>query len=149
VSALRSIGSAQFLTQFLGLLAHAQLKRGRIDEARRTTAEGLDLVERTGEQFYHAELLRLEGELLLASRGDGARGESEIALVTAMDIARSQHAGLFQLRAATSFGCLIGDDRPDEARRAIATALDAVPEGRDVPDITRAIRLVHRLAADP
>jgi hypothetical protein len=122
LSTMHATGGAQFVTHFLGLLAEAQLACGRIEEARTIAADGLEIVEKTGERFYQAELMRLHGELLLASHGDKAEGEAGRAYVNALEIARAQGAGLLQLRVAMSLARLTGRDDPEAARRTLETA---------------------------
>jgi hypothetical protein len=52
-------------TWALALLADICRILGRTDEGLVAIGEALDLVNRTGEHFYEAELHRLKGELLL------------------------------------------------------------------------------------
>ncbi|MBI3798654.1 MAG: AAA family ATPase [Deltaproteobacteria bacterium] len=54
---------------WLALLAEAYGKVGQPEEALSALAEALDLVDRTGERFYEAELYRLKGELTLKQSG--------------------------------------------------------------------------------
>ena len=49
----------------LVILAEAYRKTGQAEEGLSALAEALDLVQKTGERFYEAELYRLKGELTL------------------------------------------------------------------------------------
>ncbi|HEX6013054.1 MAG TPA: hypothetical protein VFY87_14875, partial [Geminicoccaceae bacterium] len=61
IAAYRATGAVHFDPYFLGLLAQAQRGEGQVPEAEETVTEGLDMVRRTGERYYEAELLRLRG----------------------------------------------------------------------------------------
>jgi predicted ATPase len=50
----------------LALLAEGYGKVGQVEKGLTTLAEALDVVHKTGERFYEAELYRLKGELTLA-----------------------------------------------------------------------------------
>ena len=66
-----------WLTLCLATLADACLKAGHIEHGLKAIGDALDLVRRSGECFWEAEINRLRGELLLGqSPSDPARGES-------------------------------------------------------------------------
>src|SRR5262249_2270976 len=69
LSALRAIGTEITRPYHLALLAEAYGKVGQIEEGLGVMAEALDIVHKTGERWYEAELHRLKGELLLAQEG--------------------------------------------------------------------------------
>jgi predicted ATPase/DNA-binding winged helix-turn-helix (wHTH) protein len=100
VAAIRALGSEEFKTYFLGLLAEMLASAGQPGDALDVTAEALAAVERSGERFYAAELHRLRGELLLATGHDpaGVTGCFE----TALEIARHQRAMALERRALGS-----------------------------------------------
>ena len=100
VAAIRALGSEEFKTYFLGLLAETLANAGQPGAALDVTAEALAAVERSGERFYAAELHRLRGELLLATGHDpaGVTGCFE----TALEIARHQRALALERRALRS-----------------------------------------------
>ena len=96
---------------------------------------GLDNV-----RTWESEARRRRGEFLAALGDDG-----EAELRRALEVARRQGARLFELRAAASLlrrrldG---GQDRP--ARAALAAVVEALPEGRDTPDLREALALLAR-----
>jgi tetratricopeptide (TPR) repeat protein len=97
---------------------------------------GLDDNVRT----WESEARRRRGEFLAALGDDG-----EAELRRALEVARRQGARLFELRAAASLlrGRLDGgQDRP--ARAALAAVVEALPEGRDTPDLREALDLLAR-----
>jgi hypothetical protein len=109
IAAARATGTQQFQTLQYATLADACLRTRRTADGLAATAQGLDIVHRSGERFYEAELLRLDGELALAaaasaSPADAAalRRRSREALERALGVARSQAAHLLEARCAAS-----------------------------------------------
>ena len=100
LAAIRALGSQEFKTYFLGLLAATLAKAGERGAAMDVITEALQAVERSGERFYAAELHRQKGELQLASGSDlaGATGSFE----SAVRIAREQGARALEHRALQS-----------------------------------------------
>ena len=105
--------------------------------------EALQIIERTGERWYAAELNRHKGQLPLH------RGQTEAAeelYRKALSIAQEQEAKLWELRAAMSLARL----RRDQGRHAEAHGL-LVPiygwftEGFDTPDLKEAKALLDEL----
>jgi predicted ATPase len=66
LTAYHATGAEVWKPYFLALLAEAYGITGQIEEGLTTLAEALDVVNRTGERFYEAELYRMKGELTLA-----------------------------------------------------------------------------------
>src|SRR5262249_51020138 len=93
------------LPQFRLYLAEACLVVGRCEEGLRAVDEGLDRAIQCEERAFSAELHRIRGELLAASGGSPVE-EIEICFRDALDIARTQQARTFELRAATSLARL-------------------------------------------
>jgi predicted ATPase/DNA-binding winged helix-turn-helix (wHTH) protein len=100
LAAIRALGSEEFKTYFLGLLAETLTNAGQPAAALDVVAEALAAVERSGERFYAAELHRLRGELLLATGHDRAAVAG--CFETALDIARHQRALALERRALHS-----------------------------------------------
>src|SRR5262249_53483612 len=84
---LQTLGSEDFRTYFLSLLAATLGKAGENGAALEAVEEALGAAERSGERFYMAELHRQRGELLLARGQDDA---SARCFDTAADIAQRQ-----------------------------------------------------------
>jgi predicted ATPase len=61
---LRATGTEVTRTYSLGLLADAYMKVGQAEEGLAVVDEALTVVDKTGERWPQAELLRLKGELL-------------------------------------------------------------------------------------
>jgi predicted ATPase/DNA-binding winged helix-turn-helix (wHTH) protein len=100
LAAIRALGSEDFKTYFLGLLAATLAKAGETGAALDVIAEALGAVERSGERFYAAELHRQKGELLLATGHDLASVAP--CFGTAVEIARHQGAWALERRALQS-----------------------------------------------
>jgi predicted ATPase len=97
VAAIRALGSEDFKTYFLGLLAATLAKAGETTAALDVVTEALSAVERSGERFYAAELHRQQGALLLAGRHD--RAGAGRCFEIAVEIARQQGAWALECRA--------------------------------------------------
>jgi predicted ATPase len=106
--------------------------------------EALQIVERTGERWFAAELNRHKGQLLLR------RGHIEAAAelyCRALSIAEEQEAKLWELRAAVSLARLRRDHgRPAEARDLLAPVYGWFTEGFGTPDLKKAKALLDALA---
>jgi adenylate cyclase len=142
----RRTGSDQFLPHLLGLAADAQLRIGAIEESRCLTDEALSIAARTGERFYEAELHRLLGELELARRPEHTE-EGAAAFHRAMEIARSQGAGLLILRAVVGLGRL--RQRQGRFREVRPMLEDAVTHMAADPTLLDVREAAQLLSTDP
>jgi class 3 adenylate cyclase/predicted ATPase len=158
----QTIGSAIAHTCWLGLLADGCRTGGQPAAGLAAVAEALALGERSGEQFYTAELQRLRGELLLQAGTwePGSRntpppaavwgsqgGETEDCLCQALAIARQQQARSLELRAATSLARLWQrQGKRAEARQLLAPVYGWFTEGFDTADLQDAQALLATLA---
>ena len=97
VAAIARLGSEDFKTYFLGLLAATLAKAGETAAALDAVTDALALVQRSGERFYASELHRHKGNLLLASGDD--RADASRCFETAVEIARQQGARALERRA--------------------------------------------------
>ena len=125
-------------TFFLGLFAERCLRAGELGEAQERLGRALALASDIGERWFEAELHRLRGELLLASPEPDAV-EAEACLRRALAVARTQEAGLWELRAATSLARLWHyQGRRAEARDLLAPVYSWFTEGFDTADLRNA-----------
>jgi DNA-binding SARP family transcriptional activator len=96
---IQSRGARHLVGWVLGLLAEAETRAGRADEALRLLDEADEQVTRTGERMYAAELHRLRAAALLtAARARTA--EARAALADSLAVARQQGADLIARRSA-------------------------------------------------
>jgi len=72
--AYRSTGAELWMTHYIGLLAAACEIAGQIEEALTELDNAFEIVERTGERWFEAELYRHKGQLLLR-QGDAEAAE--------------------------------------------------------------------------
>jgi predicted ATPase len=102
----------------------------------------LQIVERTGEHWFAAELYRHKGKLL---QQQGYPEAAEDFYRQALSIAKEQQAKLWELRAAISLARLGRDQgRRSEARDLLAPVYGWFTEGFDTPDLKELCDLDER-----
>jgi predicted ATPase len=128
------------------MLAQVYARVGRADKALAIVDEQLARVERSGVRRQEAELHRLKGEAILM-RDSSATGEAEKWFRKAIEIARSQSAKWWELRATVSLARLLRDTgRRDEARAMLAETYNWFTEGFDTADLKDAKALLEELS---
>ena len=146
LAATRATGASLNNTFTLALLADIYLRHNRIDEGLATIEEALTLAVTGGELFWHAELLRLKGELLLG-QSDPSVQAAEQCLCDALKIAHDQHAKMLELRAATSLARLWRKlNKVDEAKRILNAVYSRFTEGVDNLDLIEAKTVLEQLS---
>ena len=102
-------------------------------------------IEETGEKGAKAEMLRLNGEVLLMhDKSDAAKAESSFR--AALEVARAQEAKWWELRSSVSLARLLRDtNRRDEARAVLREIYNWFTEGFDLPDLKDAKALLDEL----
>ena len=160
LAASRATGARVGWPYILALLAEAHGKVGQTEEGLTVLAEALDVVNKTGERFYEAELYRLKGELLLnAERGmrnvesnpqsatPNPQSEAEECFHKAIEIASRQSAKSLELRAVVSLSHLWQQQgKKEEARKMLAEIYGWFTEGFDTADLKEAKALLKELA---
>jgi predicted ATPase len=127
----------------IALLARAHEIAGQIEEAATQLDGALQIVEKTGERWFAAELNRHKGQLLLQQ---GHTQAAEELSRKALSIAVEQGAKLWELRAAVSLARLRRDQgRRAEARDLFARTYGWFTEGFDTPDLKEAEALLGEL----
>jgi predicted ATPase len=128
----------------LCLLAEGLLQRGDYPQALAAIREGLEKIKVTGEQWWQAELHRINGLVL---RAQNQPEEGQACLQQALRVARQQQAKSLELRAATSLARLWGEQgRRIEASDLLAPVHGWFTEGFDTPDLKDAKALLDQLA---
>jgi predicted ATPase len=136
-------GATAWMPLYIALLAGACEIKGQIDEDAARLDQASELVERTGERWFAAELERQRGRLLLRR---GHREAAEKLYRKALGIAREQDAKLWQLRAAASLARLWRDQgRRASARDLLAPVYGWFTEGFATPDPKEAKALLDEL----
>ena len=124
-----------FQLQVSDMLAQAYLRAGRADRAVGTLDEALSRGERGGLHVNDAQLHRRKGEAILM-RDSSAIVEAGACFSKAIEIARSQSAKWWELRASVSLARLLRDsNRRDEARAMLADIYNWFTEGFDTADL--------------
>jgi len=143
----QSTGAAWLRPHFLVLLAEAYESAGQAEMGVTLLAEALSAAEGTNERWCEAEIHRLNGHLLLATRSP-----DETAVEThfrhAVEVAQEQKAKLWGLRAATNLARLWRDQgKPQQARDLLAPVYGWYTEGFDTRDLKEAKALLNELAS--
>jgi class 3 adenylate cyclase/tetratricopeptide (TPR) repeat protein len=146
LDAWRATGSELAVPSFLALLAEAYGTVGRAADGLAALDEALSRVHSTGERRDEAELYRLKGTLLLA-HSPHYQAEAETCFRHALEVACSQQARSWELRAAMSLSRLWQQQgKRDEARRLLAGVYHWFTEGFETADLKDAGALLVELA---
>ena len=141
----RTGGAELLVPHYIALLAAANEIAGQVEESLALFDDALQLVERTRDRWFAAELNRLKGQLLLRQ---GRYGAAEELYLKALGIAREQDAKLWELRTAVSLARLWSEKRKrSEARDLLAPIYGWFTEGFDTPDLKDAKALLDELAS--
>jgi len=149
----RKLDIGLWLSLYGTLVAEVEADAGPVEAGLATLDAQLLEVEQTEERWFVAEMHRVRGELLLKVQPpDVAAAES--ALLRAIEIARSQHARTFELRAALSLAKLYQTtDRNHAACELLVAALAGFSASPELPEVEEAQRLltetVQRDGASP
>ena len=126
-------------------LAEAYQATGKPHEGLEMLRRAQDLIDRTGERHWAADLFLLKGELLLLDTPQKT-DEAEASFRQAIEIARRQSAKWWELRATVSLARLLRDTgRRDEARAVLAEIYNWFTEGFDTADLKDARALLDEL----
>jgi predicted ATPase len=136
------------ITAHYALLSQAMLAKHQLGPAREIISKGLATAERSSEQMFKAELLRLKARALIIEGAPGVSTDAQKLLEKALAIAQSQQARSLELRAAADLARLRRDqDRFADARDLLAPVYDWFTEGFDTQDLREAKALLDALDA--
>jgi predicted ATPase/class 3 adenylate cyclase len=131
----------------LSLVAEARGKIGQFEEGLRLVTEALAESDARESRFCKTELYRLKGKFLLAQDTIAHAEEAETIFRDAIEIARSQNAKSWELRAATSLARLWhSQNKTTEARDLLAPVYGWFTEGFDTADLKEAKALLDELS---
>jgi DNA-binding winged helix-turn-helix (wHTH) protein len=120
------------LPQFYAMTAEVLLLNRDPSGAREWIDRAISLMTANGDMYFAAEVHRLAAR---CDRESGKTAEARERLQTAIAIAQSQRAKLFELRAALD----LADIAPRDGVMAVAGALTDFPEPEPWPDVVRAL----------
>jgi predicted ATPase len=144
-SAYCAAGATVWMPLYIALLAGVCEIAGQIEEAGTQLDRALQLVERTGERWFAADLHRQKGRLLLRQ---GHPDPAQELYRKALSIARDQEAKLWELRAAASLARLWRDQgRRSAPRDLLAPVYGWFTEGFATPDLKATKMLLDELDA--
>jgi predicted ATPase/DNA-binding winged helix-turn-helix (wHTH) protein len=126
-------------------LAHC----GKFEEARDIVARAIAQADRFGGTFELPDLLRAQGQILLAAPRPDI-GLAEQVLLRSLDTARKQSAPGWELRSSMALARLwAGQGRTDQARDALGAVYRQFTEGFETLDLKTARQLLADLGAPP
>ena len=132
-----------FQPYFIAVTVEVCIALARTDDALDLVSRALDIIDRTGERWYEAELHRLKGEILLAT---GSESEGEEHFRRAIAFACAAEAKSLELRATTSLARLLTKQgKLNEARATLAKIYNWFTEGLDTTDLKNAKALLEEL----
>ncbi|WP_179138122.1 adenylate/guanylate cyclase domain-containing protein [Candidatus Entotheonella palauensis] len=147
LAAYRATGAEIQRPYWLALEAEAYALAGQHAEALQAVNDGIRAVYATGEHWYHAELYRLKGELLLA-QSESAPDEVDASFQEALTTAQQQQAKSLELRTAMSLSRMwLAQGEAARARALLAPVYQGFTEGFDTADLWDAKTLLASLEA--
>jgi tetratricopeptide (TPR) repeat protein len=126
-----------------GVLARAYGRRGSPEEGLRIIETALIWTRETGSQFFDAELYRRRAALFVLT---GQLDDAESSYHKALEIARSQRARMWELKAASGLARLLRDQRRrEEALEILSPAYCWFREGLETNALRKAKALLDEL----
>ncbi len=133
LDSLRRINSRLREPYYLGLLAHAEIAAGHVDDALNRIRDAFAVIEKGGETWVEPEIHRIKGNLLL-EQGD-SRGAG-LSYQRASTLAIQQEAGSFALSAAISLGRVwTMHGKRTQAQKLLRELRRRLEEQADAPDL--------------
>jgi hypothetical protein len=143
VAECRAIGHIARLPYYMSVLAEAQAKHGRLQEAETTIDGALALTATNEDNWSFPEVLRIQAFVLAAQ---GRAQEQESVLVKSMDVAQQLGATSWRLRAAIDLARLWhGQSRTLDAKRLLQPVFDGFTDGFETRDLVAAAQLLSEL----
>jgi len=141
----KATGATMWNSFYLSYLALAQAGVGEFESARISISQAIEFLAKSNERWGEVEVHRAAGEIaLLAPAPDRSAAESHFS--RAVEVASSQQARSWQLRAATSLAKVwLDQGRRDEARDLLAPVCGGFIEGKGTLDLKRAEALLAGL----
>ncbi len=146
ISGLTKSGQRVYLPFYLGLLAELQIEGGELDGALQALERAAELIERTHEKWWQADLHRLTGEALLA-KGAGSLKDAEAHFKQALDLAHAAGAKSLELRAAIRLARLMHErGHRTDAHALLDASYRQFSEGFGTVDLLEAQALLRSIS---
>ena len=127
----------------LGYLGSAYAAVGDLNAGRKYLDDGIEAASNSEERIFEAELFRRRGETFVQSDPELAEGD----FLRALEIARSQDARLWELRAAVSLATMWrAAGKRQNALNLLCSVYPDFTEGFETADLKRAKQLIDALA---
>ena len=129
-------------------MVEAYGKLGRVEDGLAVLSQAEAELDKSNEKWWQAELLRVRGELLLASKDGMGHNSQEITdcFQRAIRTAHDQQAKSLELRGATRLAAFWqAHGKPDDAYRLLSNIYGWFTEGFDTPDLLAAKILLDEL----
>ncbi len=145
---LRRANATVFLMQFLGTLAEGLGRAGRLTEAHAALDEAMAASLRGNFVWWRPELLRIQGNVLLAARTEAATLSAEQCFREAIELAGVQGSLWLELRAAIALARFdIARGRHGAALAVLSPVYDQFTQGFRFFDLREAGALLAELRA--
>jgi len=143
----RAIGTQEDFPVYFCMLAETFGALGQYAEGLALLNEAIEMAERTGLQYWSAELFRQKGVLTMLQ--SGADDKAAACLERAIAIAEAQSARSLLLRARASHAVLLAKrGRRSEAAESMRSVYAAFTEGFETADLRRARDLLEQLGRE-
>jgi predicted ATPase len=143
IAEFRAIRNLARMPYYLGILADAQAKCGRFDQARTTIQAALDLARANSEGWCLSEVQRVHASILIL---EGEERKAEALLLESIASAFETGALSWRLRAATDLARLWSRaSRREDARNLLQPVYSEFTEGFETPDLVAASELLASL----
>jgi class 3 adenylate cyclase/predicted ATPase len=131
---------------FRSLLANAYSRADRPDAALRALDDALAIAKRTGDHFYLAEILRLQGEITFGQGRTTAAEDAEDCYNRSLEVARKQKSLSWELRTSVSLARLWrGLGKRQQAADLLFPIGSKFTEGFLTTDVREALELMNEL----
>ncbi|GAC1555998.1 MAG: AAA family ATPase [Beijerinckiaceae bacterium] len=145
IGRLAATGHCIWISYLRALQAEALALTGDVDGAKTLIDGSIERIKKGEERAHYAEVLRLKGWLLIKC---GRLDDAEASLRAAIQIARSQKAKSWELRAATTLARLLADRGDGAAACELLSPIYSwFTEGFATKDLKEAKALLDELAA--
>ncbi|ULJ76069.1 hypothetical protein [Rhizobium gallicum] len=130
----RRTGAKYMSPYFSAVQAQIDIKAGHPGAALALLVEAQQVIERTNERWFAAEVFRLQGEAMLQIDPERKTMAAE-RFGESLATARAQGARFWELRAATSLARI---DNEGSSREQLAKICESFTEGTALPDLKNA-----------